>query len=76
MIRFAQIFKNQEGEWWLQISKYYDLKSVKVEWQDNPHLGDVCLTPEIDIQDALILCENQGHAMMLLAEHYKNELEK
>ena len=76
MIRFAQVLQNNDGEWFLQIAKTSDLRLVDVSWQNNRLLGDACWTPDVDIEAWLIPCENYAQAMLMLAKHYKNELEK
>ena len=75
MIRFAQILCNKDGQWFLQISKRSDLKTVDTSWQSETLLGDNCLTPDVDIEECLIPCHNHEHAMRCMAEHYKNEID-
>lgn len=73
MIRFAQIYRNNDGKWFLQIAKKYDLTVVDTAWQDCDKLGASCLTPSVDIEDNLIPCDDEKDAMIKLAIHYANE---
>lgn len=75
-IRFARVVRNEEGRWFLQIAKCYDLSPENVEWRGQPSMGKWVMTPTIDLQEALIPCENEHSAMILLASHYKHELER
>jgi hypothetical protein len=75
-IRFAKVMRNAAGSWFLQIAKCYDLSPENVEWQCDEQLGKYVMTPSVDLQDALIPCKNEQEAMVLLASHYKHELER
>jgi len=73
MIRFAQIYRNNDGKWFLQIAKKYDLSVVDTSWQGSDKLGESCLTPSVDVEDNLIACDDEEHALIKLAIHYANE---
>jgi hypothetical protein len=76
MIRFAQIYRNNDGKWFLQIAKFYDLTVIDTAWQDSEELGDTCLTPSTDIEDEIVACSSEADAMIKLAAHYANEYSK
>lgn len=76
MIRFAQIYRNENGQWFMQIAKKYDLAPVDTAWQDSKELGAHCVTPSVDIEDEIIPCTDEANAMTLLAVHYANEYHK
>lgn len=76
MIRFAQIYRNNDDKWFLQIAKKYDLTVIDTAWQDSDELGDACLTPTVDIEADIIPCASEAEAMVKLAVHYANEYSK
>jgi hypothetical protein len=76
MIRFAQIYRNNDDKWFLQIAKKYDLTVVDTAWQASDELGDACLTPSVDIEAEIIACSSEADAMLQLSVHYANEYHK
>jgi nitrogen fixation protein len=72
-IKYAHVVRTEEGKWYLQIAKCYTCDSKDISWQDNPTLGNWVISPNIDLQESLILCKDEEEAMFKLAEHYAKE---
>lgn len=75
-IRLATIYSNSKGEWWLQVARHYALGYIDTDWQVSAELGDVCLTPKLDIEDSIVRCVDELDAMSKMAQHYASELER
>ena len=74
MIRFAQVYLNSQGQWFLQIAKKYDLTAIDTEWQNHASLGNACMTPSVDLEAEFISCNSEEDAMLQLASHYAQEM--
>lgn len=73
MIRLAQVYRNEEGDWYFQVSKKYDLSIETTAWMNSPELGRVCMVPTVDIEESIIRCKSEEEAMFKMAEHYAKE---